>query len=111
MAFLIDIFSINTIRGYENSFLGYYCNRYLLYWRFFPRRGKRKLFSVIKVLILVLFSYHFGIIVVLLWLYCCSSTISSYLFIFCILFSIWNITTHKVNVDGGEALEIIEGFG
>jgi hypothetical protein len=30
--------------------------------------------------------YHFGIIVVLFWLYCCSSAISSYLFMFCILF-------------------------
>jgi hypothetical protein len=30
--------------------------------------------------------------VVLLWLYCCSSAIFSYLFMFCILFYIWNIT-------------------
>jgi hypothetical protein len=30
--------------------------------------------------------YHFGIIVVFLWLYCCSSAISSSLFLFCILF-------------------------
>jgi hypothetical protein len=51
------------------------------------------LLSVIKVLFLVLFWYHFGIIVVLFWLYCCSSAISSYLFMFCILFYIWNITS------------------
>jgi hypothetical protein len=44
------------------------------------------LLSVIKVLFLVLFWYHFGIIVVLFWLYCCSSAISSILFLFCILF-------------------------
>jgi hypothetical protein len=40
-----------------------------------------------------LFWYHFGIIVVLIWLYFCSSAISSYLFMFCILFYIWNITS------------------
>jgi hypothetical protein len=51
------------------------------------------LLSVIKVLFMVLFWYHFGIIVVFFWLYCCSSAISSYLFMFCILFYIWNITS------------------
>jgi hypothetical protein len=51
------------------------------------------LLSVIKVLFLVLFWYHFGIIVLLFWLYCCSSAISSNLFMFCILFYIWNITS------------------
>jgi hypothetical protein len=51
------------------------------------------LLSVIKVLFLVLFWYHFGIIVVLFWLYCCSFSISRYLFLICILFYIWNITS------------------
>jgi len=86
---LIDIFSINRSRGYLNFCLGYYCNRALLCWRFPPQRGKWTLLSVIKVLFLVLFCYHFGIIMVLFWLYCCSSSIYSYLFMFC---NFWNIT-------------------
>jgi hypothetical protein len=86
MVLLIDIFSINRSRGYEKFCLGYYCNRAFLCWRLPPRRGKSTFLSVIKVLFLVLLWYHFGIIVVLFWLYFCSSTISSILFMFCILF-------------------------
>ena len=86
MVLFIDIFSINRSRGYENCCLGYYCNRALLDWRLPPQRGKWTLLSVIEVLFLVLFCYHFSIIMVLFWLYCCSFTISSILFMFYILF-------------------------
>ena len=93
MVLLIVIFSINRIQGYENCFLGYYCNIALLYYRFPPQRGKWTLLSIIKVFFLVLFWYYFGIIVVLFSLYCCSYAISSYLFLLCILFYVWNITS------------------
>jgi hypothetical protein len=44
--------------------------------------------------ILVSFLYYCGVVLVIL----CSSAISSYLFLFCILFYIWNITQVNIGV-------------
>jgi hypothetical protein len=67
--------------------------------RGFPlEEASETLLSVIKVLFLVLFWDYSGIIVVLFWLYHCLSSISSYLFMFCIVFYIWNITHRNTRI-------------
>jgi hypothetical protein len=84
MLLLIDIFSINRSRGYENPSLDIIVIEPFS-TRGFPLEEAREHFSwnqsVISVVIIISFMCYCGD-----WLYCCYSTLSSILFLFFILF-------------------------
>jgi hypothetical protein len=90
MVLLIDTFSINMCRGYENSCLGYYFNRALLEVSHSKRQVNIALSnqSVLSDIILTSFWYYCGVVMVILVL-----IYHFYLFIYVLhTFYIWNIT-------------------
>jgi hypothetical protein len=86
MLLLIDIFSINRSRGYENPSLDIIVIELCSTGGCPPRRGSWTLLSESKCYFCC-YSYIISVLLWrLFWLYCCYSTISSILFMFCILF-------------------------